>query len=319
VADAPQMIRDDHKRVKDLFRQFEDTEDPQQMKRIADKAVRELEVHAELEEKVFYPKVRKEIGEDELMNEAEEEHHVAKLLIAEVSQLKPTDPHFRAKFMVLAESVKHHIEEEESEMLPKAAELGMDRMNKLGEEMAQKKTGLEREVERKEPGEMSRMAVGAGMAAMAGGGTRRSGGTTRRATSSRSGGTRSRSGAAGRTAAAARGGRKSSTSGTSRSRSTGTRSRSAGTTRSRTGAAGRTAAAARGGRKSSTSGTTRRRTTTTRSRTGAAGRTSAAARGGRRSSTSASSRSRTRTSAGGRSGRRESSGTRRRTSSRSKS
>ena len=54
------------------------------------------------------------------MNEADEEHHVAKLLIAELDAMDGSESHFDAKFQVLAENVRHHIEEEEGEMLPKA-------------------------------------------------------------------------------------------------------------------------------------------------------------------------------------------------------
>jgi hemerythrin-like domain-containing protein len=100
-----------------------------------------LKVHTALEEEVFYPAAREEIDEEEKIDEALEEHHVAKLLIAELSKMKPSDERFDAKFKVLAESVKHHIEEEESEMLPEVeGELDTDR---LGEKMAQRKQALE--------------------------------------------------------------------------------------------------------------------------------------------------------------------------------
>src|SRR5205807_327709 len=71
-----------------------------------------------------------------------EEHHVAKLLIGELQEMQPGDDHFEAKFKVLAESVKHHIEEEESEVLPKAQEMDLDQ-ERLGEEMTKRKRELQ--------------------------------------------------------------------------------------------------------------------------------------------------------------------------------
>ena len=143
MTDALQMLREDHRQVKDLFKQFEDADDTRSKGKIVDAALTALELHAELEEEIFYPAVRKEADSvaDE-MDEAEEEHHVVKLLIRELRAMKPSAPKYDAKFTVLAENVKHHIDEEESEMLPKAAELGMQRMNDLGAEMEARKQQL---------------------------------------------------------------------------------------------------------------------------------------------------------------------------------
>ena len=84
----------------------------------------EFEIHAELEEKLIYPAIREGIEEDAMMNEAVEEHH--HVLIKELKRLKPKGETFQAKFKVLGELVKHHIEEEEGEMLPKAEKSNID-------------------------------------------------------------------------------------------------------------------------------------------------------------------------------------------------
>jgi hypothetical protein len=81
-------------------------------------------MHAVVEEEIFYPAVREHVGA-QLMNEADEEHHVARVLIAELDNDGRND-HRDAKFTVLAESIRHHIKEEEGEMLPKAKELDID-------------------------------------------------------------------------------------------------------------------------------------------------------------------------------------------------
>jgi hemerythrin-like domain-containing protein len=143
MVDALQLLRDDHRQVKDLFKQFEDADDSRTKGRLVAEALTALEIHAKLEEEIFYPAVRKEAdptaGE---MDGAEEEHHVVKLLIGELRRMKPGAARYDAKFTVLAENVKHHINEEESEMLPKAAELGMQRMNELGAAMEKRKLQL---------------------------------------------------------------------------------------------------------------------------------------------------------------------------------
>lgn len=115
------MLKEDHKKVKGLFEEFESAEGKEQAD-IAATAIMELEVHADLEEKLIYPAIREQIDEDELMNEAVEEHHLVHVLIKELKKLKAKDEVFQAKFKVLGELVKHHIEEEEGEILPKAQE-----------------------------------------------------------------------------------------------------------------------------------------------------------------------------------------------------
>ena len=116
-----EMLKEDHEKVKKLFEDFESAEDREQAE-IAATALVELEVHADIEEKLIYPAIREQVDENEMMNEAVEEHHLVHVLIRELKKLKPKDEVFQAKFKVLGELVKHHIEEEEGEMLPKAQE-----------------------------------------------------------------------------------------------------------------------------------------------------------------------------------------------------
>jgi hemerythrin superfamily protein len=116
---AVAILKEDHSRVKVLFDQFEAAKSRAAKKKIVRQALGELKVHAAIEEELFYPAVRKPVGK-EIMNEADEEHHVAKLLIAELDVMDGSESHFDAKFTVLAENVRHHIKEEEDEMLPKA-------------------------------------------------------------------------------------------------------------------------------------------------------------------------------------------------------
>ena len=134
------ILKKDHATVKDLFDKFEKTESSSEKERIIGKAVSELKMHAAVEEEIFYPTVRKHVGTD-IMNEADEEHHVAKVLIAELDLNRGGGDHREAKFTVLAESVRHHIKEEENEMLPKAKELDID-FEALGQKMLDRKKEL---------------------------------------------------------------------------------------------------------------------------------------------------------------------------------
>jgi hemerythrin superfamily protein len=113
---AVSLLKEDHDRVKGLFDQFQAAKSRAAKVKIVRAALTELKVHAAIEEELFYPAVRKPIGK-EIMNEADEEHHVAKLLIAELDVMDGSESHFDAKFHVLAENVRHHIKEEEDEML----------------------------------------------------------------------------------------------------------------------------------------------------------------------------------------------------------
>ena len=137
---AISILKKDHDTVKDLFEKFEKAESSAEKERIIAKAVNELKIHAVIEEEIFYPTVRKHVG-SEIMNEADEEHHVAKVLIAELDQNRGGGDHREAKFTVLAESVRHHIKEEENEMMPKAKDLDID-FEALGQKMLDRKAEL---------------------------------------------------------------------------------------------------------------------------------------------------------------------------------
>jgi hemerythrin-like domain-containing protein len=143
---AADLLREDHAHVKQLFEDFENAEDDDTKQEVVDAALKALKIHTMLEEQIFYPAVRRELEEEDIVDEAEEEHKIAKALIAELEGMTPQDDHFDAKFTVLAESVRHHIDEEENEMLPRAESGGVD-MFELGDEMVQRKQEITGEVE----------------------------------------------------------------------------------------------------------------------------------------------------------------------------
>lgn len=119
------MLKSDHKKVKALFSEFEDAT-ARKREDIARTAMQDLEVHAQLEEGLIYPAIRAGIEDNEMMNEANEEHHLVHVPIAELKELEPSDDAFQAKLTVLGELVKHHVKEEEGEMFPQAQKAKID-------------------------------------------------------------------------------------------------------------------------------------------------------------------------------------------------
>lgn len=125
--DAINMLKKDHDTVKDLFDRFEKASTLREKKKIVAEAIMELKIHATIEEELFYPALRKKQKVDQaLLHEADEEHHVAKLLIAELDQMDGSEAHYEAKFTVLAENIRHHIKEEEGELFPQARKTDID-------------------------------------------------------------------------------------------------------------------------------------------------------------------------------------------------
>lgn len=113
------ILEADHKRVKALFKKFENAQRSKAKQSIVRMILEELRVHAKAEETVVYPELRK-VMEEDMMDEADIEHHVAKGLMQELSTMKPADDHYDAKVIVLGEIIDHHVEEEENDIFPKA-------------------------------------------------------------------------------------------------------------------------------------------------------------------------------------------------------
>lgn len=127
--DAIKLLEADHREAEELFEKYEKIKDKasaQEKMEIAKKVCGALLIHMELEEKIFYPQVRQKIDDDDLMNESVVEHAGAKDLIKQIGLLNADDPMFDAKLKVLGEQIKHHVEEEESEMFPKVKKAQID-------------------------------------------------------------------------------------------------------------------------------------------------------------------------------------------------
>jgi hemerythrin superfamily protein len=133
--DALRLLKDDHARVQALFGEFEKTESAKKKESLASTICDELTLHAQLEEKIFYPAVRQAIEDEDIMNEADVEHASAKELIAKIRACDASDQHFDAMVTVLREAIKHHIKEEEGEMFEQVRGSDLD-LEELGERMS---------------------------------------------------------------------------------------------------------------------------------------------------------------------------------------
>ena len=145
--DAVELIKSDHRKVEQLFREFEEAGDRafKTKQELVEQIVEELEVHATIEEEIYYPAVEAKARKDgkELVAEAVEEHHLVKILLGELGSMSSEDEPFDAKVTVLMENVRHHVEEEEGELLPQSEKLlGTDELTRLGEQMAARKQQL---------------------------------------------------------------------------------------------------------------------------------------------------------------------------------
>jgi hemerythrin superfamily protein len=159
MPNAIQLIKRDHKKVEGLFAKFEQAKNASAKQRICQQVIQELEVHAKLEEEIFYPAVKKHIGEEEMLQEAKQEHQEAKSIMAELRKMNAEDEQFEEKFSELVEGVKHHVEEEEGEMLPKVEQSDMD-LAGIGEQLAERKQELVEQTQSQPQG--SRKKTGAG-------------------------------------------------------------------------------------------------------------------------------------------------------------
>ncbi|MDP9020107.1 MAG: hemerythrin domain-containing protein [Actinomycetota bacterium] len=142
--DAITLLRNDHKTVERLFKQFEKAEkagDDDTKGSVVDSIIEELSVHAAIEEQEFYPAVRAALPtvEDEVL-EGLEEHHIVKWTLSELAGMDPGDERFDPKVTVLIESVRHHVEEEEGELFPQVRQaLGRKRLGEIGDAMEELK------------------------------------------------------------------------------------------------------------------------------------------------------------------------------------
>src|SRR5476651_2302769 len=139
--DAIALLKADHKRVSALYEQYEGTRSTAKKKAIVATICKELSIHAQVEEEIFYPAVKAALKDKEMVPEAQVEHATLKELIAQVKDKEPDGELFDAKIKVMSEYTRHHVKEEHTEMFPKARKTRLD-MNELGAKLQARKDEL---------------------------------------------------------------------------------------------------------------------------------------------------------------------------------
>ncbi len=141
--DAITLLKDDHRAVEKLFKEFESAKGDGRKEKLAHQISLDLSVHFRLEEEIFYPACEGKVKEDQL-KEGYVEHDAAKLLVAEIETGEGADDDFfDSKVHVLREEIEHHIKEEEKPggIFSEARKSDLD-MEALGEKLAARKEEL---------------------------------------------------------------------------------------------------------------------------------------------------------------------------------
>ncbi len=146
--DPIELLKKDHREVEKLFEAYDEAGDEAYATKqgLFNEILAALKVHMDIEETIFYPAVKKVSSKEvkDEVREADEEHHVVKLLLSELARMKPQDEQFDAKVTVLKENIEHHVEEEETELLPDARKhLAKEMLEQLGDEMEERKESLQ--------------------------------------------------------------------------------------------------------------------------------------------------------------------------------
>jgi hemerythrin superfamily protein len=136
------MIRMDHSQVLATFHRFEPGARPQTKQALVSTACLALEIHAQLEEEIFYPAIYDLAAHRELVEKSVPEHDEMRRLIAALRGMQPENPAYDATFMDLMRVVIHHVADEETTLLPDAERLLGDRVGELGARMTKRRLQL---------------------------------------------------------------------------------------------------------------------------------------------------------------------------------
>ncbi|MEA2237553.1 MAG: hypothetical protein QOC81_2277 [Thermoanaerobaculia bacterium] len=146
--DAIALLKNDHEKVRGLFAQLEKSamRGGPKVEKLVTQIESELKIHTTIEEEIFYPAFRDAVrskDDKEMYYEAQEEHHVVKLVIPDVEGSQKSGPEFAAKAKVLKELVEHHADEEEKDMFKSARKaFSRSELQDLGDRMAARKKQL---------------------------------------------------------------------------------------------------------------------------------------------------------------------------------
>ena len=145
--DAIALLKEDHRKVEDLFEKFEKARQPDRKQALVQQICTELVIHTMIEEEIFYPACKDQIEDEDLLDESYVEHDGAKVLIAELLQSEPEAEFYDAKVTVLSEMIEHHVKEEEKRsegLFAQARDAGLD-VDALGDRMMARKEALQQQ------------------------------------------------------------------------------------------------------------------------------------------------------------------------------
>jgi hemerythrin-like domain-containing protein len=146
MPNAIELLEEDHRKVKKLLEEGDDTTERAVKGRteLYAKIKSEMEVHEAIEEEIFYPALKEHPKAKEIVLEGYEEHHVVDQIMGELGETSVEDERWGAKFSVMKENIEHHIEEEEDEMFEKARQVfSKEELDELGSRMEARKKELE--------------------------------------------------------------------------------------------------------------------------------------------------------------------------------
>jgi hemerythrin superfamily protein len=131
---ATDLLEEQHREVRALFKRLESEEDPAQQRDLFEEIAKNLVAHDAIERELFYPECETRMGMNDTLGEALVEHGVVEFCLFEADEARADQ--FKYKCTVLREMLEHHIDEEEEELFPKAeVTLGDERLQALGEKM----------------------------------------------------------------------------------------------------------------------------------------------------------------------------------------
>jgi hemerythrin superfamily protein len=138
MADVVELITQDHRTLEKLFDELQ--RDTERRPELLDKVTALLTAHSKAEEERVYPVVAKEAGEREEAHHGTDEHHEAEEMLERLRQMKPAGKEFEEKLKEFIDAVKHHVEEEESDILPALREaVSAERLEELGKSFAERR------------------------------------------------------------------------------------------------------------------------------------------------------------------------------------
>ena len=138
--DATTMIRMDHTHVVATFHKYRVDASPAKKRALANTICLALEIHAKLEEEIFYPAMRK--VDPELIDKSIPEHNEMRRLIAQLRSADPSEPSFDRALMELMRDVLRHVADEETMLLPDAERVIGDRLGEIGARMTRRRIEL---------------------------------------------------------------------------------------------------------------------------------------------------------------------------------